>query len=163
MLTNFWLLTLNRSRRFRQTAACSMNPANKKTTHLEFLDVLRGVAILWVFLAHSTGISYALPPWGKGWVREFAGTALPALMYPLTYGTAGVAIFFVVSGFCIHLSYLRGRPGDWRGFFVRRFFRIYPPYLVALAWFAFCFPKSRLAFGVHFPWGFNAQPFVPGP
>ena len=51
----------------------------------------------------------------------------------------GVAIFFVVSGFCIHLSFRRGAPGDWRGFFIRRFFRIYPPYFLAVLIFAFFF------------------------
>ncbi len=127
----------------------------KTTTHLGFLDVLRGVAILWVFLAHSVGMSYGslLPQWGAGWLRDFAHARLPAVLFPLTYGFAGVAIFFVISGFCIHLSFLRGRPGDWRGFFIRRFFRIYPPYLAALVLFAFVFPKTHLTHGPGFEWG----------
>ena len=117
----------------------------KTTAHLGFLDVLRGVAILWVFLAHSVGMSYGgtLPQWGPGWTRNFGEARLPAVLFPLTYGFAGVAIFFVISGFCIHLSFLRGRPGDWQGFFVRRFFRIYPPYFCSPS----CFrrPISRMA------------------
>ena len=127
----------------------------KTTTHLGFLDVLRGVAILWVFVFHSLGVAYGsgLPHLGPGWTVDFADAVLPVVFFPLANGFGGVAIFFVISGFCIHLSHLRARPGDWWGFFVRRFFRIYPPYLAALLLFAFCFPKTRLAFGPGFDWG----------
>ena len=50
----------------------------------------------------------------------------------------------MVSGFCIHLSFTR-KP-DWKDFFVRRFFRIYPPYLLAILFFAFVLPLTRLDF-----------------
>lgn len=63
----------------------------------------------------------------------------------MTYGSAGVAVFFVVSGFCIHLSYQRNRNQSWRDFFHRRFFRIYPPYLAALALFFFVWPWGMLS------------------
>ena len=36
-------------------------------------------------------------------------------------------IFFVISGFCIHLSHQRSNHKDFRIIFIRRFFRIYPP------------------------------------
>ena len=62
-------------------------------------------------------------------------------------GWVGVAIFFVISGFCIHLSYERSRIKSWVDFFLRRFFRIYPPYLIALLFFAFILPYSRLHLG----------------
>jgi peptidoglycan/LPS O-acetylase OafA/YrhL len=41
--------------------------------------------------------------------------------------------FFVVSGFCIHLSYARN--SKWLPFFWRRFWRIWPPYFIALLLF----------------------------
>ena len=67
------------------------------------------------------------------------------MLLPLSYGWAGVAIFFVVSGFCIHLSFERqGR--EWKEFFIRRFFRIYPAYLLTLLVFALLFPATRLDF-----------------
>jgi len=46
----------------------------------------------------------------------------------------GVSLFFVISGYCIHLSYLRN-PGafEWKGFFWRRLLRLYPAYLVSMA------------------------------
>ncbi|HEX7655158.1 MAG TPA: acyltransferase, partial [Verrucomicrobiae bacterium] len=75
----------------------------------------------------------------QGWFLDFPTMwrDCPSYVYlfPFTYGQAGVAMFFVVSGFCIHLSYAKARTAGWRGFFVRRFFRIYPPYLVALILF----------------------------
>ena len=45
-------------------------------------------------------------------------------------GVAGVAIFFLISGFIIPFS--TGRVFAWRSFLVRRLFRIYPLYLAAL-------------------------------
>lgn len=40
-------------------------------------------------------------------------------------------MFFVVSGFCIHMSFQQ-QGQKWGDFFIRRFFRIYPAYLAAL-------------------------------
>lgn len=65
------------------------------------------------------------------------------LLYPLSYGNLGVAVFFVISGFCIHLNYVRNRQQGWTPFFIRRFFRIYPPYLVAVLLFFFLYGWSR--------------------
>jgi peptidoglycan/LPS O-acetylase OafA/YrhL len=58
----------------------------------------------------------------------------------LTYGHMGVAMFFVVSGFCIHLSHARSNSRSWVEFSRRRFFRIYPPYLLSLLVFYFMWP-----------------------
>ena len=101
--------------------------------HLELLDHLRGVAILAVLIFHTLGMAFGYDalPW-KGWLRDFSGHATFLCFLPVgMIGQAGVAIFFVVSGFCIHLSFeTQGR--EWSRFFIRRFFRIYPPYLLAL-------------------------------
>jgi peptidoglycan/LPS O-acetylase OafA/YrhL len=99
------------------------------------------VAILSVFLYHSLGtaIGYYNQPW-KGTFPDFsaAGTYWP--LFPLTLGSCGVAIFFVVSGFCIHLSHYRSKGESWRAFAVKRFFRLYPPYLLALSVFYLSWP-----------------------
>lgn len=65
------------------------------------------------------------------------------LLFPLSYGSGGVAVFFVISGFCIHLNYMKNREKGWGPFFVRRFFRIYPPYLVAVLFFFFFWGWSQ--------------------
>jgi peptidoglycan/LPS O-acetylase OafA/YrhL len=106
---------------------------NSSRTHLAQLDYFRGVAILGVLLAHSVGHAYLIPqlPW-NGWLRDFT-TSAPTWAYVMfgSSGAAGVAMFFVVSGFCIQLSF-HSQGGQWGSFFTRRFFRIYPAYLAAL-------------------------------
>jgi peptidoglycan/LPS O-acetylase OafA/YrhL len=58
------------------------------------------------------------------------------VFYPLTFARVNVPLFFVISGFVIHLSFLQARGGfDVKRFYVRRFWRIYPPYLLALLFF----------------------------
>jgi peptidoglycan/LPS O-acetylase OafA/YrhL len=111
--------------------------------HIDFLDPIRGVAILLVFVYHSLGVAYGRDqlPWGH-WFRNFNASHSFLLLIPATFGWVGVAIFFVVSGFCIHLSF--SRSPQWSLFFWRRFFRIYPLYLVTLLFFALVFPATRL-------------------
>jgi peptidoglycan/LPS O-acetylase OafA/YrhL len=54
------------------------------------------------------------------------------LYVPLGGGVAGVAIFFFISGYVIPMA-VRGQGAiDLRAFLVRRFFRIYPLFLVAV-------------------------------
>lgn len=114
---------------------------------IEILDPIRGIAILMVFVFHSLGAAFGQDhlAWAEGsWWRSFAASPSFLSLLPVTFGWAGVAVFFVVSGFCIHFSFAR-RP-DWRGYFRRRFFRIYPPYLAVLLFFALLCPTSRLRF-----------------
>jgi peptidoglycan/LPS O-acetylase OafA/YrhL len=94
--------------------------------HLDRIDVLRAAAILLVYLCHGLPCATGLDKYGLlGWT--------------------GVALFFVISGFCIHLSYLKQCQKNpavslsnftW-SFWWRRFWRIYPPYLAALIVFWF--------------------------
>lgn len=93
--------------------------------HIPGLDVLRGVAILEVLCYH--GIAGNQPP--QSW------TGLPRLFVrAATYGSTGVHLFFVLSGFLITGILLddRGRPGAMRDFYVRRALRILPAYLLML-------------------------------
>ena len=103
------------------------------------LDVLRAVAIIAVFVFHygnNLGGPFrttTLDPI-QGEMNHHANGAFARI---LDYGYSGVALFFVISGFCIHYSFLRHRDkfkvGD---FYWRRFLRIYPPYLIALLFFS---------------------------
>jgi peptidoglycan/LPS O-acetylase OafA/YrhL len=90
-----------------------------------YLDVLRAVAILLVLGAHTP---FRLPP--------------ETLFYPLfalwkRIGWAGVDLFFVLSGFLIggllFAEHRRRGAICYRRFFLRRFFKIWPAYLVFLA------------------------------
>ena len=119
------------------------SPDTSLTPHIDFLDPIRGVAILLVFAYHSLGAAFGHDQlaWGR-WSRDFNASRSFLFLIPATFGWVGVAIFFVVSGFCIHLSFARSP--QWSKFFLRRFFRIYPLYLVTLLFFAFVFPTTRL-------------------
>ncbi len=123
-------------RQYDKNQALTSSPSpSTGPRHLPFLDLLRGVAILLVFLHHSLGAAYGYywQPW-KGMFPDFHDARAPWQLFPLTMGNCGVAIFFVVSGFCIHLSHYRSNSSGigretWWSFAIKRFFRIYPPSL----------------------------------
>lgn len=111
------------------------NDMKDSARRIEFIDDLRGLAVLGVFLFHALAAAYgySMLPW-QSLFRDFHFAPSFLALLPLHMGWIGVPIFFVVSGFCIHVSFhQQGR--DWRGFFIRRFFRIYPAYLAALLLF----------------------------
>jgi peptidoglycan/LPS O-acetylase OafA/YrhL len=83
--------------------------------HIDFLDALRAVAILGVLICHTYaevyGYGYEFNPW-QGWYRTFAANAA-YWFYPFSLGRGGVALFFVISGFCIHISFMQSEQ-SWR-------------------------------------------------
>ena len=114
---------------------------------LAFLDVLRGAAIFMVVAIHAMGSALRMDhfEW-NGWWRDFAHAPRSLLLLtPVTLSWISVPIFIAVSGFCIHLSYERSPNKEWKPFFQRRFFRLYPPYLLALCFFTFVLPYTRYA------------------
>ena len=120
--------------------------SQSKSFHFAFIDSLRGLAVLWVFFYHAQGEVFG---WNEarfnGLFRQIDGF-WDLILIPLRAGTLGVAIFFAVSGFCIHLSHQRLASKSWKVFFSRRFFRLYPAYLVILFVFVFASPLY------HFSW-----------
>jgi peptidoglycan/LPS O-acetylase OafA/YrhL len=103
------------------------------STRLRGIDALRGAAALAVVLYHAIGQTQ--PP-GSHWLaRLFVQPAREAV----AYGYTGVFLFFVISGFCIHLNQAKARAEgrapriEFFSFWRRRVRRLYPPYLVALA------------------------------
>lgn len=105
-----------------------MNTPASPRLHLQALDILRGMSALAVYVAHLT--QQFLHPDEMGW----AGQALELL------GVVGVAVFFVLSGFLIHMGGLRERERsgqqDWAQYARRRFLRIVPAYVLALVVYA---------------------------
>ncbi|MBB4771290.1 acyltransferase [Xanthomonas sp. LMG 8993] len=84
------------------------------------LDLLRGLAIVWVMLFHSFVVGGLGPDWT--WLSR--------------YGWMGVDLFFVLSGFLIGTQVLRplarGQRLDFKEFYLRRAFRILPAFLLVL-------------------------------
>jgi peptidoglycan/LPS O-acetylase OafA/YrhL len=94
------------------------------------LDAWRGLACVMVVIHHA---GYALE-WseaGYAWLRWLAVLVVRRM-------SLGVALFFVISGYCIAASVeANARRGDAPLVFLsRRIWRIYPPYWVALLGFA---------------------------
>jgi peptidoglycan/LPS O-acetylase OafA/YrhL len=96
-----------------------------------FLDGLRGISAVYILLfhAHSQVDWYFQPPPFTGmaaWIRRFLG-----------YGHGAVAVFIVLSGYCLMLPVARpgsfAIPGGIRRYLLRRGRRILPPYYAALA------------------------------
>jgi peptidoglycan/LPS O-acetylase OafA/YrhL len=91
---------------------------------LRSIDFLRGVAALAVAFGHALTAA----PYG------FAGAVFEQLcLFVMWIAVNGVPLFFVVSGFCIHLGQAR-HGGDCRfaAFWRRRLWRLYPTYFVVL-------------------------------
>lgn len=111
-----------------------------KSSYLTKLDAVRGIAILGVFLFHF--YTHYFDPGNFNWqsielLLSSDQHLAFSVFYLFSYGWVGVPIFFVLSGFVNHWSYLNTAKFDTRSFFWRRFWRIYPPYLLALCYFAF--------------------------
>jgi peptidoglycan/LPS O-acetylase OafA/YrhL len=114
-------------------------PDNQQTQNLALIDILRGLAALAVLLYHASIVSFFPEdnhPYFSGNASEYLDRLglLNSLVFFLTgFGYLGVSLFFVISGFCIHLPYIAPKKYEDRGglsnFSSRRFWRIYPPYI----------------------------------
>ncbi|MFV0281236.1 MAG: acyltransferase family protein [Rhodoblastus sp.] len=121
----------------------------------EFANILRGLAAVSVVISHLA-LGYWLDP---ATISLFTGMPTvhadpPAIArffqaIPINFGSFGVGLFFVISGFVIPYSLVAY---DVRAFLVGRFFRIYPTFWAGLA-----ISVAALAVAAHF---FGAQPPV---
>jgi peptidoglycan/LPS O-acetylase OafA/YrhL len=89
---------------------------------LPYIDGLRGLAALMVFMIHCGSPAIrALGPYGN---------------MVVDHGRYGVSVFFVVSAYTLCLTVapaFDGEPVSWSAYFIRRFFRIAPLYWFMLA------------------------------
>ena len=97
------------------------------------LDAMRGVAAVAVVTYHALGVApqTALSGW-EWWLPQITA-------FSVHFAYAGIYLFFVISGFCIHLFWARARAAgvekpvvNFLSFWKRRVRRLYPPYFVAL-------------------------------
>src|SRR5579884_1451037 len=94
------------------------------------IDGLRALAALLVFAHHTFGFPLIARFTGAGWV--------------------GVDLFFVISGYLITtiLLGMRGSPGYFKNFYMRRTLRIFPPYyffFALCAWVAIFSPGYQFS------------------
>lgn len=108
--------------------------------HAPLIDALRGFAALFVAYYHCRQVTWiGLHAFRHAGVPPLSPGSLAAwLTAPVMWGAAGVPIFFVISGYCIHRGpalRIAADPGyqlDARVFWLRRFVRIYPVLVAAL-------------------------------
>jgi peptidoglycan/LPS O-acetylase OafA/YrhL len=122
------------------TLASSNPDGPARTKRLGVIDSLRGAAALLVVVYHARNNLWI----GIGNLyREYGFDAPPTVWlgyatYPISFGWLGVTLFFVLSGYCIHrrgaqlLKSDSNATLDLGKFFVRRAWRIYPTYMLAL-------------------------------
>ncbi len=113
-----------------------------KTQKLNYIDALRGIAILMVIMHHTAQQGLVSSPY---WFNKF-----------LSFGTRGVQLFFVASAFTLYRSYTNRvlvEKTPIKNFFIRRFFRIAPIYYVAIIYFVF-------HQGIDVPYWLGTQPYI---
>ena len=120
----------------------------KRQLPFDILDSIRGLAALYVTIAHCRGslwiggseFSRMFPRenWNIGDYLIFGSSMLTRLAVEF------VIVFFLLSGFSIAHSLSGNR--DPLPFYKRRFIRIYPPYIMALVWAGVVFLLTRALF-----------------
>jgi len=105
------------------------------SSRLQSIDSLRGIAALAVVVNHA--VLHAQ-------LTTTASRTVFWLQTVLRRGDLGVSLFFVISGFCIHLTAASGRQFTALQFWKRRLRRLYPPYFIVLV----CC-MAMVAFAVH--------------
>ena len=86
---------------------------------LEKLDALRGLAALYVVIHHSVSNSVML--FGLN------------IAFLFRFGEEAVILFFLLSGFVINYSFVKGKDKTFRTYFFKRATRIYIPLLIVMA------------------------------
>ncbi len=117
---------------------------------IDVVDMLRGLSCLGVLLYHIR-IDLWIGWWRiTSYPQEYSSfaKAMAWLSIPTPFLGYAILLFFLISGFCIHYPNvsLNSLP-CWKTYFKRRFWRIYPTYLIAVLF------TALLSYFCHAKWG----------
>jgi peptidoglycan/LPS O-acetylase OafA/YrhL len=126
-----------------------------KAKRILVIDALRGIAALGVMFYHFYTADIFVKKTEIVWE-----TPESFLLLPLKFGFSGVYLFFVISGFCIHLRWVKEQLAqtneqslDFFAFWKRRFRRLYPAYLAALCFYlAWQWLQNEINFSAFWIW-----------
>lgn len=109
--------------------------APPESRRLRGIDALRGLAALGVVFYHAVEQGQSNRP------DNLLQYPIHLVQFGSSFGYIGVFLFFVISGFCIHLQWARAKANGlepeirFGSFWKRRIRRLYPPYVIALLLF----------------------------
>jgi len=110
-------------------------PPTTTPARLRGIDALRGIAALGVVFYHAVEQGEKFLP------HNFLQYPVRAAQTLSSFGYISVFLFFVISGFCIHLQWAKAKAAGeepeirFGAFWKRRLRRLYPPYIIALLLF----------------------------
>jgi peptidoglycan/LPS O-acetylase OafA/YrhL len=106
-----------------------------RLARLRGIDALRGAAALGVVFYHAVEQGKHVLP------NNLFQYPVRLVQFASSFGYIGVFLFFVISGFCIHLQWARAKAAGvepdirFGAFWKRRIRRLYPPYIITLLLF----------------------------
>jgi peptidoglycan/LPS O-acetylase OafA/YrhL len=110
-------------------------PPTHLPNRLRGIDALRGAAALGVVFYHAVAQGEKALP------NNLFQYPIRLVQFGASFGYIGVFLFFVISGFCIHLQWARAKAAGvepqirFGAFWKRRIRRLYPPYVITLLLF----------------------------
>jgi peptidoglycan/LPS O-acetylase OafA/YrhL len=115
-----------------------------RENHYRILDALRFVLALWVAIGH-----YGIFPLFAGADATTASMRLLTRAWnTVVFGTPAVIVFFVISGFCIHLPFIGSETISIGRYYLRRYTRILIPVAGALCVYRL-FGQRLILWGEH--------------
>lgn len=113
---------------------------NKVTDKIKGLDSIRFIAAFIVTIGH-----FGNPPIFMGANENNTIVRLAIGFYNNFFnGPAAVIVFFVISGFCIHFPYAKGKQMDMPNFYIKRMIRILIPMIVVMVMSTFLHIETDL-------------------
>lgn len=136
---------------------CNTNEGDKGHQAFLGIDALRGLAALWVLGYHSRGFFFRTESLALSENLPHELTTRSFYDAFWSNGWLAVPLFFVVSGFCIHIPNVTQTSLNTRKYLVRRLVRIWIPFalasLLGLAMYVFADPDASsqlfLSFVLH--------------